>query len=451
MSLFTGVSTVLCATAGAVLLALLPASSATAANDPPRFDLPDCEAGEAELSNCLHHVEIAKNFWTYAVMAADTYRKIDRFTWKRMMEESLSRGAPPATETADADNSAQFPKEPSAAPDDKSCEYQNDTAENWNCDAEDRYGDRVYQPKKVRNMVYTDCSPTAYYAPSSATTEPEIEGWEPPQPSAPFRWTQAVAVPLEIEGWKRLFDFDKSFAPRGFWVFVPGLFLEVWTREDTEKTRPQAEYAIVFRGTQGNGGWWSNLRFITSIIPFFDDQYAQARRTFPRLVDQIQLREKMLARKNGGRGPARITLVGHSLGGALAYHTAIRHSGVHRLIVFNPSPVTGYFSEAPDARARHLRTLERVDVIVENAEILHFINTCEDGTRLAPEVEAKTYCHVVNLTGGDPLTQHEMGPMACRLTVAAASWAAGRISQCAGRNSPFSACEQAAEAASAKP
>jgi hypothetical protein len=52
---------------------------------------------------------------------------------------------------------------------------------------------------------------------------------------------------------------------------------EVWRRNRVSPDqRPTLEYAIVFRGTVGGGGWVSNLRGLTSVTPLVWDQYRQA-------------------------------------------------------------------------------------------------------------------------------------------------------------------------------
>lgn len=343
------------------------------AGEIPRFKLSNCQAGSGAEENCRHHVDVAEAFRDYALMAADTYRAMDRITWYRIHSKAKSNGH------------------------DTNCEDQEkltDDEKHWCEDAMARFGDRVYFDTPVAQLDYaSDC--------------PEHRGKD-----AAGRYRNGVTIPTVIPGWARLYDFDRTPTPRSFYIFVPGLFVEVWVRDGPEEQ--PSEYAIVFRGTQGGGGWWSNLRFLTTLFPLFHDQYSQAARLYPRLMDQIDLREEQKGRPAGQR---RITLVGHSLGAGLAMYVAMRNPGVNRIIGFNPTPVSGYLSISHQERTARLAKLEQVDFVFENSEILHKVNACNDGERFDPELPAPIRCHEINLAGGNIITQHEIGPMACRLAV----------------------------------
>ncbi|HNG04146.1 MAG TPA: hypothetical protein PLQ71_19830 [Nitrospira sp.] len=358
---------------------ILTTSFNSFADSPQRFDPSGCKNGASDPDNCHQHIKTAQEFWKYAVMAADTYRKIDQITWKRLVANSL---------TADTTNDSST-----------TCDTSNRKSPDYNfeCEAAERYGDRTFVSKPVENITFDDCN----------TTSPSGD-------------QQNVAVPILIPDWNRLMDFDKTPTPKGWWVFVPGLFLEVWTREPaTRSPDDKPEYAIVFRGTQGGGGWWSNLRFLTSLIPLFHDQYSQADWAFARILDQIAIREQKMSKNQENRPLPHITVVGHSLGAGLAFYSAFRNKGINRIIAFNPSPITGYFREDPTTRAENLESVKQVDVIFENSEILHYINHCNNGEQLDPNVPVTVSCHQLNLSGGSPVSQHEMGPMACKLTAIA--------------------------------
>lgn len=343
------------------------------AGETPRFKLSDCQAGSGAEDNCRHHVEVAEAFHNYALMAADTYRAMDRITWHRIHSKAKSNGRY------------------------TNCENQEkltDSEKNWCADAAARFGDRVYFAEKTTaELDYaTDC--------------PEHDSTDETTPKR-----KGVAIPITIPGWTRLYELDRMPTPIGFYVFVPGLFVEVWVRDQLGQA---SEYAIVFRGTQGGGGWWSNLRFLTSLLPGVHDQYSQAARLYPRLIDQINLREEIAGRPANER---RITLVGHSLGAGLAMFVAMKNPGVNRIIGFNPTPISGYFAISYQKRSERLAALEQVDFIYENSEILHQINSCTDGERFDPNLPAPIRCHEINLAGGNIIVQHEIGPMACRLAV----------------------------------
>lgn len=333
--------------------------------------------GKARNDNCRRHFDVAEEFAHYALMAADTYRAFDRKEWIKARRQT--RGL------------TDLPTDPEGAPEG----FDAIQTEDWRQDVLARFGDREFRDKKVSTInFHTDCDPAN---------------------------NARVAIPLLIPGWERLYDFDRIPRALGYHFFVPDLLIEVWVRDyrvakAAGETDPSTEYAIVFRGTQGSGGWWSNLRFLTALIPLFHDQYSQAARTYPRLLEQIRIREDELRERDAAR-PARprITLVGHSLGAGLALYTAFRNPGVNKVIGFNPTPVSGFFATDYERRNHNLASLQSAHLIFEDADILHYLGQCRHGEPLSPGVNARVHCHEVNLSGNTIFKQHEIGPMACRL------------------------------------
>lgn len=332
---------------------------------------------KARNDNCRHHFDVAEQFAPYALMAADTYRDFNRKEWLKARRQA--RGL------------SDLPTDPTAAPEG----FDALQTEDWRQDVGARFGDRAFKDKKVSSIdFHTDCDPAN---------------------------DDRVAIPLLIPGWERLYDFDRIPRALGYHFFVPDLLIEVWARDyrmakAAGETDPHTEYAIVFRGTQGSGGWWSNLRFLTALLPLFHDQYSQAARTYPRLLDQILIREEELRERDAARpGAPRITLVGHSLGAGLALYTAFRNPGVNKVIGFNPTPVSGFFATDYERRNRNLAGLQAVHLIFEDADVLHYLNECRNGEPIAPGVTAQVHCHQINLSGNNIFRQHEIGPMACRL------------------------------------
>lgn len=373
--------------AGVILSAQAQAGDLIDMSSPPaparasvaRMTPEDCYPwnGKARNDNCRHHFEVAEQFAHYALMAADTYRAFDRKDWIKARRQA--RGL------------ADLPADPGDAPDG----IDKPQTEDWKQDILARFGDRAFRDKKVGAInFHTDCDPAN---------------------------DAKVAIPLLIPGWERLYDFDRIPRALGYHFFVPDLLIEVWARDyrvakAASETAPRTEYAIVFRGTQGSGGWWSNLRFLTALLPLFHDQYSQAARTYPRLLEQIQIREEELREHDPGRPTQpRITLVGHSLGAGLAFYTAFRNPGVHKIIGFNPTPVSGFFATDHARRDHNLQSVESAHLIFEDADILHYMNECRNGDPLAPGVTARIQCHEINLSGNNIFKQHEIGPMACRL------------------------------------
>jgi hypothetical protein len=155
------------------------------------------------------------------------------------------------------------------------------------------------------------------------------------------------------ERWKRRPDIEKYANIHQWRVFVPGLAVEVWSRERHEKYAqkhdgPPREYAIVFRGTYEGGGWFSNFRLITGLVPLFWDQYQQAEWSTQQIVEQIRLIELEKWQPLSGQGIEEfdnyfpyITAVGHSLGAGLAKYAYFRVKEISKVVGFNASPVDG--------------------------------------------------------------------------------------------------------------
>lgn len=159
-------------------------------------------------------------------------------------------------------------------------------------------------------------------------------------------------------GWERRRDIERYATVREWMIFVPGLGVEVWSRaRDQQKYGgPPREYAIVFRGTSEAGGWFSNLRLITGLLPMFWDQYQQAEWSTQQIVEQIrtieirkwQLNSEIKVYPSQSDNLAEfneyfpyITAVGHSLGAGLAKYVYFRVKEISKVVGFNPSPIDG--------------------------------------------------------------------------------------------------------------
>ncbi len=392
-----------------------------------RFDPTIClqNPTEPKSHNCLAHFAVAEDFADYAIMAADTYRAMTRLDWRRLRRDSLQaklekrgNGKPPAQMVTSDQATADDAQEPesnrpsSASPAEQEAEQQKQKEEKlkrevaddneWDAAASLQYGKHHYFPRDIKTLGYENCAP--FKGKDSRKKETDFE----------------TSLPLVIPGWERLFDFDRGAPTPRFLSFVPGLFIEVWVKDPApaaqSATPPHAEYAIVFRGTQEGGGILSNLRFLTTTLLIFHDQYDQARKLYPRLREQIIFREQEKVLEAGTtRGAPMITVVGHSLGAGLAMHVAIHHEGIHRIVGFNPSPITGYFAKSYCQRAENLRTVQSVHFVYENSEALHFIDSREHGDLIDPTLSTRIQFHKVNLIGSDAFSQHAIGPMACKL------------------------------------
>lgn len=253
-------------------------------------------------------------------------------------------------------------------------------------------------------------------------------------------------------GWERARELEKYAFTRDWRVFVPDFAIEVWRRVRTDAPAlGQQEYTIVFRGTAGSGGWFSNLRPITALLPGFWDHYKQAEASARRIVEQIYMIEFLRyewqrSEALAGRGPVPrsdgvelplVTLVGHSLGAGLARYAYLRVPEATRVIGFNPSPVDGGHTLIPLAQRELLSAGRRQDpgtyclapgeavpsevpsmfFLHELGEALTEIAPCFSGPEWGLEGGPVARCQGVDLSHGSALRQHAMNMMACRLSV----------------------------------
>lgn len=253
-------------------------------------------------------------------------------------------------------------------------------------------------------------------------------------------------------GWERARELEKYAFTRDWRVFVPDFAIEVWRRIRKDPAAVgQQEYAIVFRGTAGYGGWFSNLRPITALLPGFWDHYKQAEASARRIVEQIYMIEFLRyewqlspEQEEFGPRPRRdgielplVTLVGHSLGAGLARYAYLRVPEATRVVGFNPSPVDGGHTLFPLAARDGFTEGRRQDpgafcvapgapppseapsmfFLHEKGDALTEIAPCFSGPEWGSEGGPVALCQGVDLSHGSALRQHAMNIMACRLSV----------------------------------
>lgn len=247
-------------------------------------------------------------------------------------------------------------------------------------------------------------------------------------------------------GWTTVPELQRQLHPRGWSIFVPGLAIDVWRRpRPADGDSPVMEYALVFRGTADGGGWLSNFRALTAFTPVVWDQYRQARVATVDLINQIYqlhaLDDALAKRETDTR--IKITAVGHSLGGGLANYVFLRLPQITRVVGFDPSPINGSSTFAPEkvdewSRAKGRRdrqsvmtesrqpldTPEHFDsgvgvfVLYEKGEILTQLTGCVSGPLWGAEGGPVVRCDGVNLSGGNAVRQHNMPQLACKLFLA---------------------------------
>jgi hypothetical protein len=245
----------------------------------------------------------------------------------------------------------------------------------------------------------------------------------------------------KLHGWEPVKEIEKYTISRGWRVFVPDLAIDVWRRKRTDLPEPKAvEYAIVYRGTAGSGGWVSNLRILTAALPLFWDHYLQAERATQRMVEQIYMLH-LISDKVAGtkeRTAINITTVGHSLGAGIATYMYYAILEITRVVGFNSSPIDGSRSVVQvDKRQDHKRRravdydrtlpmtpeLQKnppaIYLLYEQGEVLSRLHSCQLGATTAwgDAGGPVTLCEQVNLSSGSWFKQHKMNTLACKLSL----------------------------------
>jgi len=225
--------------------------------------------------------------------------------------------------------------------------------------------------------------------------------------------------------WYRVPELQRQTQARGWRLFVPELAIDVWRRQRDAATM---EYAVVYRGTVGGGGWVSNFRGLTAMTPFVWDQYGQAYQATIAIINQVDrlhaISDHLLQRHE----PTRLlfTAVGHSLGGGLAKYIYLRVPRVTRVVAFDPSPIDGSSTIPVDKREEVADASRPVDldprdsraamhVLFEDGEFISQVTPCHSGAMWGDEGGPWVRCERVNLSRGNTFRQHNMAQLACKL------------------------------------
>lgn len=173
--------------------------------------------------------------------------------------------------------------------------------------------------------------------------------------------------PLDgTDGWKGLFDSEEALTPDDQ---VTKLSFQVFFRIHADDPK-KGDIAFAFRGTRWTyaSDWNANFRWITRFFPG-RDQYDIVYENASRLVAKAKGDAASHIAAAGLPAVEEFVLyaTGHSLGGGLAQLFAYSDEAVKGAIVFDPSPVTGYFTTVDRRRAncnaRILRVYERGEVL----------------------------------------------------------------------------------------
>lgn len=360
--------------------------------------------------------ETAKFYWKYAALAANVYNTAGRVDTQFSTMATSSWIRDEIRESKDQAAQDEFEKRLQS---DKERMYRtyinNPVAEPSDLSAADNFDKEV--PSESKQCNY--------------------DGKH--QPAVP------IAMAVNEFGWDPVFELHRQLHPRGWSVFVPGLAIDVWRRKsDPVGESPVVEYAFVYRGTAGTGGWFSNFRALTAFTPAVWDQYKQAEIASKDLISQIdklhERSDELFKREAPTR--VRVTAVGHSLGGGLAKYVFMRIPQVTKVVAFDPSPVDGSSHFTPfefsdhkkakglmerqmvlDARRRPLDRDDRssdtsIFVLYEEGSAMTTFAGCASGPIWGSEGGPVVRCESLNLSRGNMFRQHNMAQLACKLYLA---------------------------------
>jgi len=179
----------------------------------------------------------------------------------------------------------------------------------------------------------------------------------------------------------------------------------VWYRRVSPE---KIQVALVFRGTQTLGDWWSNARWLTKYFGAGWDQYDLARTIANHVANNLLIDHPELQ----GLGTPEFIAAGHSLGGGLAQHAGYTNPLIKRVYSFNGTSVTGFY-DIPD-RDENKQGL-RIYRISERGEILAllraFMKTIYPVVEKNPKIVEATY----NYGSRGLVSQHSIDDLACSL------------------------------------
>ena len=202
-------------------------------------------------------------------------------------------------------------------------------------------------------------------------------------------------------GWKEDPDLPPLPVPPPGVRLIDGLRYRVWVKglDDGSKIA-----ILAFRGTQSRADWFSNLRWITRIVPNVWDHYEQLIRLMPDLIDTIR-------RHHGDN--TTIIAAGHSLGGGLAQLAGYASNGhIKTVYAFDPSSVTYYYQIDLETRRR---SKEDQDIyrVFEQGEALSYVRWFIKRFYRISHADPRIVQVKFHLLSGGLVRNHSMRRFAC--------------------------------------
>jgi hypothetical protein len=252
-------------------------------------------------------------------------------------------------------------------------------------------------PEAREDMEFALLSQAAYQRTADATAVQDEGGLDPDNT-------------LESMGWSRWKSFPEGSVKQA--VDDAHLRVEVWSNSSSKKT------AVTFGGTIARNikDWKSDLRWF---IHGGEDEYTVIVKTFGQAFIQEYLKREQTTDWAFLKS-ATLFSTGHSLGGGLAQQFAYSLPDadvprVHKVLVFDTSPVTGYYSVDESLRTANSKLLV-IDRIYERGEILAYFRSLTNfiypPSAKQPEIREVRYNLFYTL---NPFADHSMADFAMKL------------------------------------
>ena len=193
---------------------------------------------------------------------------------------------------------------------------------------------------------------------------------------------------------------------------IYGLKYQVWWKEINQKIN----IVIVFKGTTFSlrNDWICNFRWLTmnpilkNIFKFFLwDYYHQVQVLTPTIVSNIK--------NHFQNNLVEFSVTVHSLGGGLAQQASYSIDAIKNVIVFDTSPVTGYFDIKKEFRLKNQIGIETCRVYQQGEILSYFRNFIRVLILPLSELNPSIKEYEFSFLKGSSIKRHKMRDFAIRL------------------------------------